>query len=145
MGLIRLTYFDIADLPIWYIGASNRAFVYTADMNRILPSQEFITTSRLAFYNQRQRMVNDDHDLPFGIQFAGSSTIHLIDGHHRWYSCMLRGRKRFRLLVDRYEYSYTQAIVDAYKQASPPAAVVKQQPRRLLPPSAYQQLQLGFQ
>jgi len=137
--MIHLPYFDIGDLPIWYISPSSKAVVSTVSINRILPSQATISPTQLSYYDQRCRMVDQDGSLPFGIRFAGSPTIHLIDGHHRWYSCLIRGRKRFRLTLDCYDITFAQAVINDFTTRQP----VRTKSARRQPVSP-QQMSLAF-
>lgn len=113
---IRLAYFDISDLPIDYLGTTSQTVTRTVNIYRIIPSQKLLDKAQVNFYDHRKRMVDDEGHLPYGIVFAGSDTIHLIDGHHRWYSCLHRGRKWFRMELDFYPFSFVEAVIEANEQ-----------------------------
>lgn len=116
---IYIPHFNIGSPTGWYAAPSPRAWVCTVAISRVIPTQAWLSPETVDAYNAKTRMTDSDGCLPFGVRFAGSSVVYLIDGHHRWYSCLLRGRRHFRLLVDTYAITYAQAMVNAYRQHSP--------------------------
>jgi len=136
---IYIPHFNIGNPLGWFAVPSSSAWVDTISISRIMPTQAWLSPATVEQYNRKTRMVDSAGLLPFGIRFAGSQTVYLIDGHHRWYSCLLRGRKRFRLVIDDYKVTYAQAMVNAYRiKQSPPI----QSARR--PPVSPQQMSLAF-
>ena len=116
---IYIPHFNIGNPLGWFAAPSPSAWVDTISISRIMPTQSWLSTATAEAYNLKTRMVDSAGLLPFGVRFAGSQTVYLIDGHHRWYSCLLRGRKRFRLVIDDYKVTYAQAMVNAYRASQP--------------------------
>lgn len=100
---------DLSDLPMWYGIKSSDVRVETVNLRWVIPTQTFLDGRTLRRYLNRTKMVDRDGDLPLGLRFAESNYIYLLDGHHRWYACQQKGRKRFRLWIDEYPYSLQEA------------------------------------
>jgi hypothetical protein len=140
--VIHIPHFAIGQPDGWFALPSERAWVYTVSISRIVPTQAWLIPEVVERYQLKTRMVDGDGQLPFGVRFAGSVNVYLIDGHHRWYSCLLRGRRRFRLLIDDYPVTYTRAMLSAYLNREP----APHARRALVPvPYPYQQLQFAWQ
>lgn len=111
--MIRITCFpEDLILPIVYaIDARDLNHVRrTVPLARLMPTQPDLFPSILDFYRQRTRMTDEDNALPYGICFAGSDTVYITNGHHRWYVCRERGRKSLRMWVHTYPLSLLEAL-----------------------------------
>jgi len=138
---IYIPHFNIGNPAGWYAAPSSKAWVVTAPISRIVPTQAWLVPEVVDQYACKTRMTDSAGQLPFGVRFAGSPTIYLIDGHHRWYSCLLRGRQRFRLLVDTYTVTYAQAMVKAYKESQVPTPAINKSKDISVPVGGFQQMQ----
>jgi len=144
--LIRITCFpEELILPVVYaIDARDLNHVRrTIPLARLVPTQSELVPSILDHYRQRSRMTDEDNALPYGICFAGSDTVYITNGHHRWYVCRERGRKALRMWVHFHPSPLRESLL-ACCCPSVPVPAPKKLVRAPLRASGYQQLQLAF-
>ena len=86
-------------------------------------------------------MTDADNALPYGICFAGSPTVYLTNGHHRWYVCRERGRVSLRMWV----HHHPLPILEALRQALIPQPLPAPPPKQsTIARPRYHQLPLAF-
>lgn len=97
----------------------------TVRLSRILPTQPDLIPAVLDHYRARTRMTDADNALPYGICFAGSPTVYLTNGHHRWYVCRERGRTHLRMWVHHHPVSILEALRQIFVPSIPATLVEK--------------------
>jgi len=53
-------------------------------LTQIVPTQEEVNQELVKWYRRAGYLRDEQNQLPYGVRFRGSSTIYLIDGHHRF-------------------------------------------------------------
>ena len=129
-------------LPIIYALQPHHV-LRTVPIVRLMPTQSELIPAILDHYRHRRRMTDAENALPYGITFAGSDTIYITNGHHRWYVCRELGRQRLRMWVHFHPMPLREAIVATFcKPAPAPLPKPKRTPRQPVPTVRARQLPL---
>jgi protein gp37 len=102
---------DIGDLPaLTTLPAQGETKKETVDIARIVPTQRSVNRWHVHVYATSNPMRKDARgNLPFGVRFADSDDILLMDGHHRLAADKWRGKGVFELDVQDYACTFEQA------------------------------------
>lgn len=106
---ISINGMDISMLPCDYLIGPIDAEKRRIRMSSIIPTQADVLLRVVRHYMKQKRNLDRDGNLPFGIRFAGSRKVYLIDGHHRWYAQVLKKKVNFYLWVEDYEETFEEA------------------------------------